>query len=91
MFVCLMLLLLLLLPLQEVFKPTLQYLKAEQYDAARTNTNYITKYFNIKKKIDSLIVQASDLVDDPDTVSESCMYVPMTPPKLRNSLLMERS
>lgn len=61
----------LLLPLQEVFKPTLQYLKAEQFDSARTNTNYITKYFNIKKKIDALIVQASDVVEDPDTVSEA--------------------
>ncbi|CAM9260366.1 unnamed protein product [Scytosiphon promiscuus] len=56
---------------KEVFKPTLQYLKAEQYDAARTNTNYITKYFNIKKKIDSLIVQASDFVEDPDTMEKA--------------------
>lgn len=51
---------------QEVFKPTLQYLKAEQFDAARTNTNYITRFFNLKKKVDALIVQANDVVDDPD-------------------------
>lgn len=54
--------------LQEVFKPTLQYLKAEQFDAARTNTNYITRFFNLKKKIDALIVQANDVVDDTDKV-----------------------
>lgn len=54
---------------QEVFKPTLQYLKAEQFDAARTNTNYVTRFLNIKKNIDSLIVQASELVDDGDVVS----------------------
>lgn len=54
--------------LQEVFKPTLQYLKAEQFDAARTNTNYITRFFNLKKKIDALIVQANDVVDDADKV-----------------------
>lgn len=51
-----------------MFKPTLQYLKAEQFDAARTNTNYITRFFNLKKKIDSLIVLANDVVDDADKV-----------------------
>lgn len=53
---------------QEVFKPTLQYLKAEQFDAARTNTNYITNFLNIKKNIDALIVSASEFVDDVDLV-----------------------
>jgi len=52
-----------------VFKPTLQYLKAEQFDAARTNTNYITRFFNLKKKIDAFIVQVNDVVDDPDKAS----------------------
>lgn len=52
-----------------MFKPTLQYLKAEQFDAARTNTNYITRFLNIKKSIDALLVKASDYVDDPDVVS----------------------
>lgn len=56
---------------QEVFKPTLQYLKAEQFDAARTNTNYITRFFNLKKKIDKFIVLASDVVDDADEVGAS--------------------
>lgn len=55
--------------MQEVFRPTLQYLKAEQFDAARTNTNYIMRQLNIKKIIDSLIVSASDDIDDPDLVS----------------------
>lgn len=54
--------------MQEIFKPTLQYLKAEQFDAARTNTNYISRVINIKKKIDSLIVQANDVIDDGDKV-----------------------
>ncbi|CAM9168556.1 unnamed protein product [Ectocarpus sp. 12 AP-2014] len=56
---------------KEVFKPTLKYLKAEQFDAARTNTNYITRFFNLKKKIDSFIVQASDVVDDPDAMEKA--------------------
>ena len=53
---------------QEVFKPTLQYLKAEQFDAARTNTNYITRFINLKKKIDAFIVAANEVVDDVDQV-----------------------
>lgn len=54
-----------------MFKPALQYLKAEQFDAARTNTNYITRIVNLKKKIDSLIVLANDVVDDVDEASFS--------------------
>eukprot|EP00904_Undaria_pinnatifida_P005669 jgi/Undpi1/2231/HiC_scaffold_12.g05617.m1 len=56
---------------KEVFKPTLQYLKAEQFDAARTNTNYITRFFNLKKKIDKFIVLASDVVDDADEMERA--------------------
>lgn len=58
---------------QEVFKPALQYLKAEQFDAARTNTNYITRFFNLKKKIDAFIILASDVVDDADQARTSCL------------------
>lgn len=61
-------------PLQEIFKPTLQYLKAEQFDAARTNTNYISRVINIKKKIDSFIVQANDVIDDADTVRRNFFF-----------------
>ena len=61
-------------PLQEIFKPTLQYLKAEQFDAARTNTNYISRVINIKKKIDSFIVQANDVIDDADTVRRKVFF-----------------
>eukprot|EP00903_Cladosiphon_okamuranus_P012890 g12036.t1 len=56
---------------KEIFKPTLQYLKAEQFDAARTNTNYISRVINIKKKIDAFIVQANDVVDDVDTLEKA--------------------
>lgn len=56
---------------KEIFKPTLQYLKAEQFDAARTNTNYISRVINIKKKIDSFIVLANDVVDDVDTLEKA--------------------
>ncbi|CAM9442236.1 unnamed protein product [Sphacelaria rigidula] len=56
---------------KEVFKPTLQYLKAEQFDAARTNTNYITNFLNIKKNIDALIVSASEFVDDVDLLEQA--------------------
>lgn len=67
--------------MQEVFKPTLQYLKAEQFDAARTNTNYISRVINVKKKIDAFIVQANDFIDDTDTVSIFVLYTP--PPFFR--------
>ncbi|CAM9751344.1 unnamed protein product [Ascophyllum nodosum] len=56
---------------KEVFKPTLQYLKAEQFDAARTNTNYITRFINLKKKIDAFIVAANEVVDDVDQLERA--------------------
>lgn len=66
---CVLLLIAPNLQVQEVFRPALQYLKAEQFDAARTNTNYIMRQLNLKRTIDSLIVSASDVVDDADLVS----------------------
>ncbi|CAM9127188.1 unnamed protein product [Choristocarpus tenellus] len=56
---------------KEIFIPTLQYLKAQQFDAARTNTNYITRFLNLKKTIDTFIVTASDVVDDPDLMEKA--------------------
>ncbi|CAM9136984.1 unnamed protein product [Discosporangium mesarthrocarpum] len=56
---------------KEIFRPTLQYLKAQQFDAARTNTNYITRFLNVKKTIDALVVAANDIVEDPEVMEKA--------------------
>lgn len=56
---------------QEIVKPLKEFIENQGYDNARTNINFILNQLKFQKKIDILVQNSIDYVDDVDIIDEA--------------------
>jgi hypothetical protein len=56
---------------QDVLIPSHKYFEMSQFDAARTNVNYITRQLGIRKSIGAAVIEGAELCDDAELVEEA--------------------
>ncbi len=56
---------------QEIIKPLKEFILNQGYDNARTNINFILNQLKFQKKIDILVQNSIDYVDDVDVIDEA--------------------
>jgi hypothetical protein len=54
-----------------VLEPSKKYFDLKQYDAARTNVNYITRVLGARKSIGTVVIEGTDACDDEALVEEA--------------------
>eukprot|EP00953_Heterococcus_sp_UTEX-ZZ885_P030606 16164-Heterococcus_DN1.PRE.2 len=56
---------------KDVLIPSHKYFEMSQFDAARTNVNYITRQLGIRKSIGAAVIEGAELCDDAELVEEA--------------------
>jgi len=56
---------------KEILKPLKEFIENQGYDNARTNINFILNQLKFQKKIDILVQNSIDYVDDADVIDEA--------------------
>jgi hypothetical protein len=69
--VCLNVPFIMLLISQDILIPSHKYFEMSQFDAARTNVNYITRQLGIRKSIGAAVIEGAELCDDAELVEEA--------------------